>query len=292
MALDRCPCGRSPFGCQGWHNYSEDEWEAFKATWPTPPELTDDEMYPEEANTSSNQELYYVPVRHINHYTDDLFKFITSKPLDFTFQAGEFVMLGLEGTVKRAYSIASAPSDNFLEFYSIKVPNGELTSKLQNIEIGDTIEIKGKTTGTLILNNVKFGGTLWLLATGTGIAPFMSIIRYRKLYDLFNKIHVVWSVRQQQEVSSYIDFLPTYDIDLKITVTQDDKWNGQYNERITTLIENKIVLPNLDPTQDRVMICGNTEFNEDIKQILDTNGFVEGNATTPGDYVVEKAFVG
>jgi ferredoxin--NADP+ reductase len=139
---------------------------------------------------------------------------------------------------------------------------------------------------------VKFGGTLWLLATGTGIAPFMSIIRYRKLYELFNKINVVWSVRQQQEVSSYIDFLPTYDIDLKITVTQDDKWNGQYNERITTLIENKIVLPNLDPTQDRVMICGNTEFNEDIKQILEANGFVEGNATTPGDYVVEKAFVG
>ena len=118
-----------------------------------------------------------VNVTEIEHYTDSLFRIKTERPKTFRFTAGEFVMIGLEGTPKRAYSLTSGPYDEYLEFYSIKVPDGPLTSKLQHIKIGDELIVGEKPTGTLTLANLELGGNLWLLATGTGIAPFISLLR-------------------------------------------------------------------------------------------------------------------
>ena len=143
-----------------------------------------------------------VNVTEIEHYTDSLFRIKTERPKTFRFTAGEFVMIGLEGTPKRAYSLTSGPYDEYLEFYSIKVPDGPLTSKLQHIKIGDELIVGEKPTGTLTLANLELGGNLWLLATGTGIAPFISLLRDPTTYDHFDDIHVYWSVRKAQELQA------------------------------------------------------------------------------------------
>ena len=141
-------------------------------------------------------------ITEVEHYTDKLFRIRTERPRTYRFTAGEFVMIGLEDTPKRAYSFTSGPYDEFLEFYSIKVPDGPLTSKLQKVEVGDTLQVGEKPTGTLTLANLELGGDLWMLATGTGIAPFISLLRDPTTFDHFKNVHVVWSVRYKEELEA------------------------------------------------------------------------------------------
>ena len=134
-------------------------------------------------------------VIEVTHYTDKLFRIKLERPRDFRFTAGEFTMIGLpEDDVRRAYSFTSGPYDDYLEFYSIKVPNGPLTSKLKYIEPGKFLEVGDKSTGTLTLANLELGGHLWLMATGTGIAPYISLLRDPATFDAFDKITVCWTV--------------------------------------------------------------------------------------------------
>jgi ferredoxin--NADP+ reductase len=233
----------------------------------------------------------YVTVTEVEHYTDKLFRFRTTRPSDFRFAAGEFTMLGFDDSdLKRAYSIASGPYDEHLEFYSIKVDNGPLTSRLQNIKINDELEVGYKPTGTLTLSNLELSGDLWLLATGTGIAPFISLLKDPTTYDSFSKIHVVWSVRKQQDLLAYNSFLQELDIDYIPTVTQDNDWTG-INKRITKLIMSGVVLTDATPVNDKVMLCGSMDFNNDVKSMLGAWGWHEGNKTLAGNFVQEKAFV-
>ena len=275
-----CGCGRSPDFCRGWHALSEAEWQA---------ELLI--LQAEQVAEKPAADKHVVMVKEVQHYTDTLFRFVTDKPVGYTFKAGEFVMIGLGDKVRRAYSITSAPHDPILEFYSIKVPDGALTSRLKNIQPGDTVEVGAKATGTLLLENLKPGRRLWLLATGTGIAPFMSLVRQRDIFNVFAEVNVAWSVREQDELKAYRADLTGYDLNLFPIVTRDELYI-EYQKRITELIDDKVLLGEMDPQHDRVMLCGSMEFNEDLKRILDANGFAEGNTGTPGDYVVEKAFVG
>ena len=279
-----CGCGRSPDFCRGWHALSEAEWQAELL-------VLQAEQVAQTVPKKPTDDMHRVEVTEVHHYTDKLFRLRTTKPEGYTFKAGEFAMISLGDTCKRAYSFTSSPTDNFLEFYSIKVPNGVLTSRLKWQHPSDHIYVGKKSTGTLLLENLLPGRRLWLLATGTGIAPFMSLVRQGDIFNVFAEVNVVWSVRNQRELESYRATLTGYNLNLFPTVTQDELFIG-YQDRITKLIEDKIVLSEMDPDHDRVMLCGSMEFNEDVKNILDANGFAEGNTGTPGDYVVEKAFVG
>jgi ferredoxin--NADP+ reductase len=195
-------------------------------------------------------------VTKVEHYTDRLFKIRTERPSTYRFTAGEFTMIGMgDDDINRAYSITSGPYDEYLEFYSIKVPDGPLTSRLQHIQVGDEIEVGNKPTGTLTLANLELGGNLWMLATGTGIAPFISLLRDPDTYEQFDKIHVVWSVRTQPELLAYNSFLQELDIDYTPVVTQDPEWQ-ELNQRITKMISAGVILSGAQPTTDKVMICG------------------------------------
>lgn len=230
----------------------------------------------------------FVKVTEIEHYTDTLFRFKTERPSTFRFTAGEFTMIGMgDNDVSRAYSITSGPYDEYLEFYSIKVPDGPLTSRLQNIAIGDEIEIGTKPTGTLTLANLDLGGNLWLLATGTGIAPFISLLRDPYTYDAFDSIRVIWSVRYPKELEAYDQFLKEQDILYTPTVTRDSGWQGM-NKRITVQISDQ--QQDILPAKDKIMVCGSMPFNEDIQNMLNSWGWQEGTRKTAGTFVQEKAF--
>jgi ferredoxin--NADP+ reductase len=164
-----------------------------------------------------------------------------------------------------------------------------LTSRLQKIQIGDEIEVGHKPTGTLTLANLELGNELWMLATGTGIAPFISLLRDPTTYDHFDHIHIIWSVRQQEELLAYNSFLQDQDIEYLPIVTQDPEWPFE-NKRITTLIENGMLI-NDNVDLNKVMICGSMPFNDDVKELLTPKGWVEGNRKTAGTFVQEKAFV-
>lgn len=231
-------------------------------------------------------------VTEVEHYTDRLFRIRTERPRSFRFSAGEFTMIGLpDGSITRAYSFTSGPGDDYLEFYSIKVPDGPLTSKLQYIQVGEQLSVSDRTSGTLTLANIELGGDLWLLATGTGIAPFVSILRDPDTYDCFDNIHVAWSVRTRDELNSYSDFINEMPVEFTPIVTQDKTWTG-LNKRITTTISSGIFLPQLDPSRNKVMVCGSLSFNNDTKAILKEYKWNEGNKRTAGTFLQEKAFVG
>lgn len=233
----------------------------------------------------------FLKVTEVEHYTDTLFRIRTERPSTYRFTAGEFTMIGMvDSDVMRAYSITSGPYDEFLEFYSIKVPDGPLTSRLQHIQVGDELEVGNRPTGTLRLANLELGGTLWMLATGTGIAPFISLLRDPATYEAFDRLHVVWSVRTEAELTAYDAWLQTLDIDYTPIVTRDSGWKG-YNKRMTTLIKEGILLTNGAPETDKVMICGSMPFNNDVKDMLTGKGWQEGNRRTAGNFVQEKAFV-
>ena len=246
-------------------------------------------------------------VLSVHHWNDQLFSFTTTRNPGLRFRSGHFVMLGLdiEGRpLLRAYSLASAHYADHLEFYSIKVPDGPLTSRLSRIAPGDEILVSRKPTGTLVLGNLSTGKRLYLLATGTGLAPFMSLIRDPEVYERFEKVIVVHGVRTKNELgyASYIrtelpeDALLGDEVRSKLlyypTVTREPFEN---QERITTLIETgrltaSLGLPGLDAVHDRIMICGSPAMLRDTVKILETKSFTEGSSRDPGSYVVERAF--
>jgi ferredoxin/flavodoxin---NADP+ reductase len=228
-----------------------------------------------------------VIVTEVEHYTDTLFRIKTKRPQSFKFTAGEFTMIGMgDNDIMRAYSIASGPFDEELEFYSIKVSNGPLTSRLQHIKVGEELEVGEKPTGTLTLANIELGGNLHLIGTGTGIAPFISLLRDPNTYDLFDTVNVYWSVRNSAELEAYNNFLKELPINYMSIVTREEYVN---NKRITEYVKDGIV--QLNPAQDKVMLCGSMEFNKDMTQLLLERGFEEGNRRTAGTFVLEKAFV-
>ena len=233
-----------------------------------------------------------VKVIEVEHYTERLFRFKTERPTNFRFNAGEFTMVGIEKpnqTIpKRAYSITSGPYDDFIEFLSIKVKDGPLTSILQNIKVGDEIYVGDKPTGTLTLANLELGGNLWLLATGTGIAPYISLLRDPDLFKSFKSINVVWTTRQRAEQSCYNEFISkTASNFFPSTTREKSKLEG----RIQLLIKDKVILHNAKPNNDKIMICGSLDFNNEMKQYFNNKGWQEGNKKSAGTFVQERAFV-
>ena len=226
-------------------------------------------------------------VIEVQHYTDRLFRIRTERPRSYRFTAGEFVMIGIEGAPSRAYSITSGPYDDYLEFYSIKVQDGPLTSKLQHIKVGDTLKVGEKPTGTLILANLELGGHLIMMASGTGIAPFISLLREPETYDLFENITVTWTTRLHSEQDCYRDFLNEMPIEYISTVTQEP---AELQGRIQKFL-NDGTLTIDDPSTQRIMLCGSMAFNTDLKDHFTALGFSEGNKKTQGTFVQEKAFV-
>jgi len=230
-------------------------------------------------------------VTQVQHYSESMFRIRTNRPATFRFAAGEFVMLALDPEgVQRAYSITSGPGDDYLEFLSIKVPDGPLTGKLAHIVPGEEIYISEKSTGTLTLANLELSGNLWLLATGTGVAPFISILNDPDTYTVFDQVTLAWSVRTVDDLNSYADMLHSLPIDFIPIVTQDDSWTG-LSKRITSQIGTGHLLPDLDPLKNKVMICGSLEFNQQVKTILTAWGWSEGTKRTAGTFVQERAFV-
>lgn len=245
----------------------------------------------------------------VQHWNDTLFSFRTTRDRGQRFLSGQFVMLGLEIDGRpflRAYSLASGHYEEHLEFYSIKVPNGPLTSRLQHLRPGDKVLVGKKATGTLIQPNLLPGKRLYLLATGTGLAPFMSIIRDPEFYEIYDRIILVHGVRYASELG-YRDFieqaLPGDEFMGELvrqklvyypTVTREPFRNSG---RLTHLIETGALFehigePALDPKEDRVMICGSTAMLEDLSNLMLRRGFVEGTLQQAGSFVVERAFVG
>lgn len=228
-------------------------------------------------------------ITEVEHYTDTLFRIRTERPDEYQFLAGQFTMIGMgDDDTLRAYSYASGPDDPYLEFYSIKVPDGPLTSRLQHVEPGDSIEVWNKPTGSLLLDNLEPGGDLWLLATGTGIAPFISLLKEPMTYTSYDTVHVVWSVRYASELSSYNNFLENCPAEYFPTVTREEFAN---TGRIQSHISSGKIFNNAVPEQDRVMICGSIDFNADIKNLLVEQGWTEGTKKAPGTFVLERAFV-
>ena len=226
-------------------------------------------------------------ITEVEHYTSKLFRIRTERPQSFRFTAGEFVMIGLPGLkVKRAYSVSSGPYDEFLEFYSIKAPDGALTSELQKVKQGDLLEVSEKTSGTLTLANLELGGNLWLMATGTGIAPFISLLRDPETFESFDSINVTWTVRHSAELAAYNDFLQDTCLLYFPTVTQEDFVN---KGRIQQFINKEITIDN--PLRDKVLLCGSINFNTDLKDYFLDRGWNEGSNRTVGTLLQEKAFV-
>jgi ferredoxin--NADP+ reductase len=243
----------------------------------------------------------------VHHWTDRLFTFTTTRDQALRFSNGHFTMIGLKVNDKpllRAYSIASANYEDHLEFLSIKVEDGPLTSRLQHVQPGDTIIVGRKPTGTLLIDYTLPGKRLYLFGTGTGLAPFMSVIRDPETYEKFEQIILVHGVRQIDELAYHdlvTNHLPNHEILGELiqdqllyypTVTREE---FRYTGRITDLVAtNKLTddlgLPPLNAAEDRVMLCGSPGLLIDMREILEARGFKEGNTTTPGDYVVERAF--
>lgn len=247
-------------------------------------------------------------VLSVRHWTDTLFSFSTTRDRSFRFVSGQFTMIGLEvdgRPLLRAYSMASAHHEENLEFFSIKVPDGPLTSRLQHLKEGDRILVGRKPTGTLIQDNLLPGRRLYLLSTGTGLAPFISIIKDPDTYNRFEKIVLVQGCRQVAELAygetivgqlandDYLGELVRTQLIHYPTVTREPFRN---RGRITDLIDsgqifNDIGMPAFDLAEDRVMLCGSPAMLSELRALLDRRGYVEGNHSEPGHYVIEKAFV-
>ncbi len=258
-------------------------------------------------------------ITQVQHYTDRLFSFRCTRPASFRFRAGEFVMIGVIGDpdpvtgkqkpLLRAYSIASPTWDDTLEFYSIKVPDGPLTSKLQHIQPGDAIILRPKPVGTLVHDALLPGRRIWFFATGTGFAPFASLLREPQTYTDYDDVIITHTCRDAAEL--------TYGAAIIEHIRQDDMLaeligrgfadklryyptttRGQSAKmgRITDLMQSGVLYTDLDvpppnPRHDRAMVCGNLAFNHEIKTLLEGYGMQEGANSAPGHYVVEKAFV-
>jgi len=247
-------------------------------------------------------------VTGIQHHTDRLFTFQTTRNSGFRFDNGQFTMIGLDVDDKkilRAYSIASANYEDELNFISIKVQDGPLTSKLQHIKPGDQIEISMKAVGTLTSDRILPGRNLWLLATGTGLAPFMSIVKDYTIYEKFEKVILVHCTRTAKELL-YNDYLKNLNDDdtlgefidgkfiyYPITTQDPDQTNGKRitDQFYTDELEINLGLPLIDSTNDRIMICGNPDFNNEMMAYLKDNDWKMGSMKEPGQFIIEKAFV-
>ena len=243
----------------------------------------------------------------VHHWTDRLFTFTTTRDPALRFSNGHFTMIGLRVDGKpllRAYSIVSANYEEHLEFLSIKVPDGPLTSRLQHIRVGDAVIVGRKPTGTLVVDYLLPGKRLYLLSTGTGLAPFMSIVRDPETYEKFEQIILVHGVRQVDELAYHdllVEHLPNHEF-LGELVTSKLRYYPtvtrqayRHMGRVTELIENgqlaaDLQVPALNPAEDRVMICGSPGMLRDLKALLEARGFAEGNTSIPGDFVIERAF--
>ncbi|KIC42578.1 ferredoxin-NADP reductase [Ruegeria sp. ANG-R] len=254
-------------------------------------------------------------VTDVKHWTDSLFSFKVSRPASLRFRSGEFVMIGLLGDngkpLLRAYSIASPSWDEELEFYSIKVQDGPLTSKLQHIKPGDQIILRPKPVGTLVHDALLPGKRLWFFATGTGFAPFASLLREPQTYEDYDEVIITHTCREVAELE--------YGRQLIESIRQDEMLAELMGEgfadkiryyptttreespkmgRITDLLKDGTVFADLGieggikPDTDRAMVCGSLAFNLDIKEILEEFGLREGANSDPKEFVIEKAFVG
>ena len=252
-------------------------------------------------------------VTAVHHWNDTLFSFKTTREPSFRFESGQFVMIGLEvdgRPLMRAYSIASPHYDEELEFFSIKVPDGALTSRLQNINVGDPVMLTVRPAGTLVPGYLIPGKHLYLLSTGTGLAPFMSIIRDPFIYDSFDKIVLVHGTRwrselaYQHEIEQVLPDNPYFGAEVREkliyypTVTREDYVrNGvPHQGRITDLLDSgkllaDIGMPALNPEHDRFMLCGNDAMLQQLMGMLDQRGFLKANSRTMGHYVIEQAFI-
>ncbi|MDE1567160.1 ferredoxin--NADP reductase [Aquabacter sediminis] len=247
-------------------------------------------------------------VKSVHHWTDRLFSFTTSRDPGFRFLNGQFVMIGLMVDNKpllRAYSMASANYEEDLQFFSIKVQNGPLTSRLQHLKVGDKILVGRKATGTLIQDNLLPGKRLYLLSTGTGLAPFLSVIKDPDAYERYEKVILVHGTRTVGELA-YDEYLTQTlpsdeyigeEVKAKLTyyptVTREPFRN---QGRITALINSgklfsDIGVPDLSPEHDRLMLCGSPQMLKDMVELLESRGFKEGSQSEAGHYVIEKAFV-
>jgi ferredoxin--NADP+ reductase len=250
----------------------------------------------------------YEEVLEVRHWTDTLFSLRTTRDPSFRFQCGQFTMIGLQvdgRPLMRAYSLVSAAYDEVLEFLSIKVKDGPFTERLRHIATGDKLIVGKKATGTLVFPNLLPGRNLYLLGTGTGLAPFMSIIRDPETYQQFERVVLVHGCRQVEELAYYETITKTLpndeflgeEIGAKLTyfptVTREPFRNrGRITDLITspTFFEG-IGMSGLDPAIDRVMLCGSPAMVGDLHAILARSSFVEGSNSRPGHYVVERAFV-
>lgn len=248
-------------------------------------------------------------VLSVKHWDDRLFSFRVTRSDSFRFRSGEFVMIGLPGEngkpLLRAYSIASPFWDEELEFYSIKVPDGPLTSKLQKIQPGDQVIVKSKPKGTLVIDALLPGKRLWMISTGTGVAPFASLMREPETYEKFDQIILTQTCRANSELEyggALANNLPEDPLvgeeaaEKFIRYATTTQEHSEKMGRITDLIESGEVFEHLgvqsfDPAVDRVMICGSIGLNLDMKRILEEKGFTEGANSQPGEYVIERAFV-
>ena len=247
-------------------------------------------------------------VLETQHYTDRLFRFRMTRPSGFRFRSGEFVMIGLPGDngkpLLRAYSIASPAWDDNLEFFSIKVPDGPLTSRLQNIGEGDTVILGKKSTGTLVLDALRPGKTLYMLSTGTGIAPFASLIREPETFERFEKVVLCHTTREVSELQYGLDLVAEIEADEMLSEGRRrqagalhlgdarglSRAGADHNLIEDGSLFDAVGTTPFDPAVDRVMICGSMEMLKDCAALCEQAGLVEGSNSEPGDYVIEKAF--
>ncbi|MCP8893401.1 ferredoxin--NADP reductase [Shinella daejeonensis] len=262
----------------------------------------------QEFATSVPAGVFAETVTEVQHYTDHLFRFRMTRPESFRFRSGEFAMIGLvvDGKpIYRAYSVASPAWDEELEFFSIKVADGPLTSHLQKIKPGDTVLMRKKPTGTLVLDALTPGKRLYMFSTGTGIAPFASLIRDPETYEKFDEVILTHTCREVAELQYGFDLIEgirNHEFLSEIvgdklrhyaTVTREDY---PFRGRITDLISSgkmfdDLGLPPFDPAVDRGMICGSAAMLKDTKALLETAGLTEGANSKPGEFVIERAFV-
>jgi ferredoxin--NADP+ reductase len=249
-------------------------------------------------------------VTSVKHWTDRLFSFRVTRPQSLRFRSGEFVMIGLMGDngkpLLRAYSIASPNWDEELEFYSIKVPDGPLTSKLQHIKVGDEIILRPKPVGTLVHDALLPGKRIWFLATGTGLAPFASLMRDPETYEKYDQVimmhtcrtvdeleygrRLVQDLKNDELIGEMVDgkllYYPT-------TTREESAHMGRITDNLSSgKVFEDLGLPPITAADDRAMVCGSMAFNIDVKAVLESFGLREGANSAPLEYVVEKAFVG
>ena len=249
-------------------------------------------------------------VTQVKHWTDRLFSFRVTRPRSLRFRSGEFVMIGLLGDngkpLLRAYSIASPAWDEELEFYSIKVPDGPLTSRLQHIEVGDEIILRPKPVGTLVHDALLPGKRIYFLSTGTGFAPFASLLREPETYEKYEQVIMMHTCREVAELEYGRQLVESLNIDPLIgdmvagkllyypTTTREPFHHmGRVTDNLASgKVFSDLGLPKMNPAEDRAMVCGSLAFNVDVKAILEGFGMVEGANSDPKTFVVEKAFVG